>query len=39
MKSVTKETVQAFWKRLIVGDIEGLLKEPWKPGYTEASDR
>ena len=35
MIPVPKERVLELWKRLIEGDIDGLLKEPWKPGYTE----
>jgi hypothetical protein len=34
MIPVSKERVLRLWKRLIDGDIDGLLKEPWKPGYT-----
>jgi hypothetical protein len=34
MIPVPKERVLELWKRLIDGDIEGLLKEPWKAGYT-----
>jgi hypothetical protein len=34
MIPVPKERVLELWKRLIDGDIEGLLKEPWQPGYT-----
>jgi hypothetical protein len=34
MIPVSKERVLELWKRLIDGDIDGLLKEPWKPGYT-----
>ena len=33
MMPVSKEIVIEMWKRLIQGDIEGLLKEPWKSGY------
>ena len=33
MFPVLKERVLELWKRLIDGDIEGLLSEPWKPGY------
>lgn len=33
MIPVSKERVLALWKQLIDGDIDGLLKEPWKPGY------
>jgi hypothetical protein len=35
MIPVPKERVLDLWKRLIAGDIEGLLMEPWKPGYVE----
>lgn len=35
LESVPKERVLELWKRLIDGDIDGLLKEPWKPGYVE----
>jgi hypothetical protein len=33
MIPVSKERVLELWKRLIDGDIDGLLKEPWKEGY------
>ena len=33
MISVPKDVVLKLWKRLVDGDIDGLLKEPWKPGY------
>ena len=33
MKPVPKERVLELWKRLVDGDIDGLLAEPWKPGY------
>ncbi len=33
MSTVPKERVIELWKRLIEGDIDGLLQEPWKPGY------
>jgi hypothetical protein len=33
MIPVAKERVLELWKRLIDGDIAGLLKEPWEPGY------
>jgi hypothetical protein len=33
MIPVPKERVLEMWKRLIDGDIEGFLSEPWKPGY------
>ena len=35
MIPVPKERVLELWKRLIAGDINGLLSEPWKPGYAE----
>lgn len=35
MFPVSKERVIELWLRLIAGDIEGLLGEPWKPGYVE----
>lgn len=35
MIPVSKERVLELWKRLIEGDIDGLLKEPWKRGYIE----
>src|SRR5438552_2700136 len=33
MIPVPKERVLELWKRLIAGDIDGLLSEPWKLGY------
>ena len=33
MIPVPKERVIDLWKRLIDGDIEALMAEPWKPGY------
>jgi hypothetical protein len=33
MTPVPKERVLELWKRLIAGDIDGLLSEPWLPGY------
>jgi hypothetical protein len=33
MIPVPKEQVLRLWKRLIDGDIDGILSEPWKPGY------
>lgn len=33
MFPVSKEQVLAFWRRLVEGDIDGLLAEPWKQGY------
>lgn len=35
MIPVSKERVLELWKLLIKGDIDELLKEPWKPGYIE----
>ncbi|WP_437950331.1 hypothetical protein WME98_05565 [Sorangium sp. So ce296] len=35
MIAVPKARVLELWKRLIEGDIEGLLAETWKPGYIE----
>ncbi len=37
MIPVPKERVLELWKRLIAGDVVGLLKEPWKPGYVDRS--
>jgi hypothetical protein len=34
MIPVPKERVLELWRRLIDGDIDGLLLEPWGPGYT-----
>jgi hypothetical protein len=33
MIPVPEQRVLELWKRLIAGDINGLLKEQWKPGY------
>jgi hypothetical protein len=33
MLAVRKEHVLNFWRRLIDGDIDGLLLEPWTIGY------
>lgn len=33
MMPVSKERVLELWKRLVDGDIDGLLNEPWKIGY------
>jgi hypothetical protein len=33
MKPVSKERVIAMWERLIQGDVEGVLKEPWVMGF------
>jgi hypothetical protein len=35
MIPVSKERVLELWRRLIDGDIDSLLAEPWKPGYVE----
>ncbi len=35
MIPVPKERVLDLWKRLINGNIGGLLSEPWRQGYTE----
>jgi len=35
MIPVPKERVLELWKRLIDGDIDPILQEPWKPGYDE----
>jgi hypothetical protein len=35
MIPVPKERVLELWRRLIGGDIDGLLSEPWRPGYTD----
>jgi hypothetical protein len=35
MIPVPKERVLELWRRLIDGDINGLLAESWKPGYVE----
>jgi hypothetical protein len=37
MVPVTKERVLQLWRRLIDGDIEGLKKEQWKPGYADGA--
>ncbi len=34
MIPVSKKRVLELWQRLIEGDVEGLLSEPWKLGYT-----
>lgn len=33
MIPVAKQRVLELWRRLIDGDIDGLLAEPWKAGY------
>jgi len=33
MRNVPKERVLILWRRLIGGDIAGLLSEPWEEGY------
>jgi hypothetical protein len=38
MIPVSKERVLALWHRLINGDVEGILTEPWKSGYSERAD-
>jgi hypothetical protein len=35
MIPVPKVRVIQLWIRLTTGDIDGLLTEPWKPGYVE----
>jgi hypothetical protein len=35
MIPVPKERVLELWRRLIQGDIDGLLLEAWRPGYTD----
>ena len=35
MLPVPKERVLELWKRLVFGDIQGVLAEPWKPGYVD----
>ena len=35
MIPVSKDRVLELWKRLIEGDINGLLSEHWRTGYTE----
>ena len=35
MFPVSKERVLQLWLRLIEGDIDGVLAEPWKAGYVE----
>ena len=37
MFPVSKERVLELWRRLIDGDIDGLIKEPWRPGYVDRS--
>jgi hypothetical protein len=39
MIPITKETVLDLWTRLARGEIESILSEPWKPGYTENSPK
>ena len=33
LRSVPKERVLELWKKLIEGDIDGLLSEHWNEGY------
>lgn len=35
MMPVSKERVLKLWGKLIEGDIDGILSEPWVLGYTE----
>ncbi len=35
MIPIPKERVLELWRRLINGDIDSLLSEPWEPGYKE----
>lgn len=35
MFPVAKDLVLSFWRRLIEGNIDELMLEPWKPGYIE----
>ncbi len=39
MQSVPKKQALALWERLIRGDIQGLLAEPWRPGYGDPTHR
>ncbi|MBL8715659.1 MAG: hypothetical protein JNL79_06670 [Myxococcales bacterium] len=34
MFPVDRERVIEIWRRLVDGDVAGLLREPWKAGYT-----
>lgn len=36
MIPVEKSKVLQLWKQLINGEIDNLLKEPWKPGYSDS---
>jgi hypothetical protein len=31
---VQRERVLELWRRLIMGDLQGILAEPWKSGYS-----
>lgn len=33
MIPVSKSRVLELWRQLVAGDIDGLLSEPWIPGY------
>jgi hypothetical protein len=33
MTPVTKDHVLDLWQRLVNGDVNGLLSEPWRAGY------
>lgn len=39
MFPVSKARVLVLWRRLVAGDIDGLLAEPWKPGYVNPAER
>jgi hypothetical protein len=32
-RSVSKEETLEMWRKLIVGEIDALLAEPWSPGF------
>jgi len=33
MFPVPRDTVLRLWRQLVSGNIDGVLSEPWKPGY------
>ena len=33
MTAVSKDRVLELWNRLIEGEVDGILKEPWEAGY------
>jgi hypothetical protein len=35
MIPVSKDRVLELWRKLVVGDIDSLMTEPWKHGYEE----